>query len=324
MNNRRKLLIVLGAATFTPRAAFAQPKKPIPMVGVLTVGTGSIGAGAMPAFREALAARGWKAGVQLNIEEVHALGQLDRLSELAQALAGKRPDVIVAANSLGVKAAAKAAPGTPVVMLIVSDPVNRGFAKSFARPGGLITGIGNVSDETVAKFVELLLTASPGLKRIGFLDTGSYGPMRDSINRSGQQHAVQVSIADAKRREEIEPALAHLAKQGMQALAIVPSPLSTLARKEILQFSAAQRWPVIAITRMWVEDGALLCYGSDSESQWRRAAYFVDRILRGAKPADLPIELPTTFEMGVNLKTAKALGLTMPPEIMVRATRVIE
>ena len=101
-------------------------------------------------------------------------------------------------------------------------------------------------------------------------------------------------------------------------------PDHTIARKEILQFAAAQRWPVIAITRQWVEDGALLCYGSDSESQWRRAAYFVDRILCGTKPGDLPIELPTTFEMGVNLKTAKALGITLPPEILVRATLVIE
>jgi putative ABC transport system substrate-binding protein len=148
--------------------------------------------------------------------------------------------------------------------------------------------------------------------------------MLDSIRRSAAQYSVEVSIAEVKQRDEIDPALSQLAKQGMQALAIVPAPLPTVARKEILQFAAGQRWPVIAISRQWVDDGALLSYGADNESQFRRAAYFVDRILRGAKPADLPIELPTTFEMAVNLKTAKALGLTMPPEIMVRATRVIE
>ena len=148
--------------------------------------------------------------------------------------------------------------------------------------------------------------------------------MMDSIRRSAVQYSVEVSIVEVKRREEIEPGLSQLAKQGMQALAIVPAPLPTVARKEILQFAAVQRWPVIAITRQWVEDGALLSYGADNNSQFRRAAYYVDQILRGTKPADLPIELPTTFEMGVNLKTAKALGITLPPEIMVRATVVVE
>ena len=296
------------------------------VVGVLTLGTGSTAVGGMPSFRQELAARGWKADAQVVIEEVHASGRYDRLPEFAQALAAKKPAVIVAVTGPASRAAAQAAPGTPVVMLIVSDPIGGGFAKSLARPGGQFTGISNASDQTVAKFVELLTAAMPTLKRIGFLGgpAGTSSLMSDSIRRSAAQYSVEVSIARANRREEIEPLLTQLAKQGMQALAIMPSPLPTVARKEILQFAAAQRWPVIAITRQWVEDGALLCYGADSESQWRRAAYFVDRILRGAKPGDLPIELPTTFDMGVNLKTAKALGITLPPEILVRATLVIE
>jgi putative ABC transport system substrate-binding protein len=327
MNNRRKLVIALSASVSIPTRLFAQEKKPLPLVGVLTLGSGSTGAGGIPVFREELAARGWKHGSQVTIAALNAEGSYDRLPVLAEALAKKNPAVIVATTTRVVAVAAKAAPRTPVVMLIVADPVASGFAASLARPGGMLTGISNASADTVVKFVELLVTAKPGLRQIGFLSAVSAVSrprMLDSIRRSAAQYSVEVSIAEVKQRDEIDPALSQLAKQGMQALAIVPAPLPTVARKEILQFAAGQRWPVIAISRQWVDDGALLSYGADNESQFRRAAYFVDRILRGAKPADLPIELPTTFEMAVNLKTAKALGLTMPPEIMVRATRVIQ
>ena len=294
------------------------------VVGVLTLR--SPAAEEVTSFKEELAARGWKANAQLFIEELHAGGEADRLPQLAQALAAKKPAVIVATGSSRVaNAAAKAAPSTPIVMAFISDPVSRGLAKTLARPGGQFTGISTAGVETVVKFVELLKTAVPALKRFGLLDSTTTGStMMDSIRRSAQQYAVEVAVARADRREEIEPALAQLAKESIQALAVPPSPLPTEARKEILQFAAARRWPVISGTRLWVEAGALLSYSADSESQWRRAAYFVDRILRGAKPGDLPIELPTTFEMGVNLKTARALGLTMPREILVRATLVIE
>jgi len=326
MTTRRKLLLAAaGYPTLAwPVLGLGQAKKQPVLVGVLTLGTGSTGAGGMVPFREELAARGWKEGSLVTIEAFNAGGAYDQLPLLAEALAKKNPAVIVATTSAAVAAAAKAAPRTPVVMLIVGDPVGAGFAKSLARPGGMLTGISNASSDTVVKFVELLLTAMPSLRRIGFLAAVSGRRMMDSIRRSAVQYSVEVSIVEVKRREEIEPGLSQLAKQGMQALAIVPAPLPTVARKEILQFAAVQRWPVIAITRQWVEDGALLSYGADNNSQFRRAAYYVDQILRGTKPADLPIELPTTFEMGVNLKTAKALGITLPPEIMVRATVVVE
>jgi putative ABC transport system substrate-binding protein len=323
---RRFLLIAAGtwpALTWSVRG-LGQGKKPPVVVGVLTLRSPAVDE--LTSFKEELSARGWKTGVQVVIEEVHAGGDADRLPQLAQGLAAKKPAVIVATGSSRVAhAVAKAAPSTPIVMAFISDPVSRGLAKTLARPGGQFTGISTAGVETVVKFVELLKTAMPALKRFGLLDSTTTGStMMDSIRRSAQQYSVEVAVARADRREEIEPALAHLAKGGIQALAIPPSPLPTEARKEILQFAAAQRWPVISGTKLWVEAGALLSYSAESESQWRRAAYYVDRILRGAKPADLPIELPTTFEMAVNLKTAKALGLTLPPEIMVRATEVIQ
>lgn len=324
-------MVVLGAVALSasPASAFAQAKKPLPLVGIFTLGTGTTAMQGAIAFKEELASRGLKAGIQVAFEEIHVGSRFDRLPELAEALAGKSPAVIVATTSAAVSAVAKAAPHIPVVMVIVADPVAAGFAKSLARPGGMLTGISNASAETVAKFVELLITASPILKRIGFLvdanlTPAALTPMKDMVRRSAAQYAIEVNLAEVKRREEIEPAMATLAKHGMQALAIMPSPLPTSARKEILQFAAGQRWPVIAITRQWAEDGALMSYGADNNSQYRRAAYYVDRILKGARPADLPIELPATYEMAVNLKTAKALGLTLPPEIIVRANIVIE
>ena len=301
----------------------------MPLVGIFTLGAGTTAMHGTIALKDELASRGLKSGAQIAIEEVHVGSRYDRLQPLAEALAAKNPAVIVAATSAAVTAASKAAPRTPVVMVIVADPVATGFAKSLARPGGMLTGISNASAETVAKFVELLVTASPELKRIGFLvDTNLpvalVASMKDMVRRSAAQYSIDVNLADVKRREEIEPAMVMLAKQGMQALGIIPSALPTTARKEILQFASAQRWPVIAVTRQWADDGALMSYGADNDSQYRRAAYYVDRILKGAKPADLPIELPATYEMAVNLKTAKAFGLALPPEIIVRANVVIE
>ena len=327
MNNRRKLLIALGAAPFMPQAVFAQATKQPVLIGVLHVGSGGTYVGLLAEFRKELAVRGWKDGAQVTVEGFSAQGAYDQLPALAQTLAKKNPAVIVAVTSRAVAAAAQAAPRTPVVMVSIGDPVAYGFAKSLSRPGGMITGLSNIAPDTASKYVELLVAAVPGLKRIGFLlDVGGSGGdlMKDSIHRSTAHYSLEAAIAEPRRPEGVEPGLQRLAKEGVRALACMPSPVFTNERKTILQFAAMRRWPVIANTGVWVRDGALLSYGASNRQQFRRAAYYVDRILRGTKPGDLPVELPTTFEMAVNLKTAKALGLTMPPEIMVRATQVIE
>ena len=227
----------------------------------------------------------------------------------------KRQPVLVGVLNFG-----SATPGTSLAA----------FRKELATRGwkeGAITGVSNIVSDTSSKFVELLVAAVPGLKRIGFLVDAS-GPgaaiMMASIGRSATHYSLEASFVEVRRREEIEPGLQRLSQRGMQALASMPSPMLAFERKEILQFAAAQRWPVISNNTGWVRDGALLSYGAETNAQFRRAAYYVDRILRGAKPADLPVELPTTFAMAVNLKTAKALSITLPPQIMVRANVVIE
>ena len=326
---KRRALIIAAAAAPTlvwTRPVSGQAKKQPVVIGVLTFGSGSPGTN-LDAFRQELAARGWKEGAQVILEVLHAKGDNDRLPVLARALAAKNPAVIVASTGRVVEAAAKAAPHTPIVMIQVGDPIAFGFAKSLARPGGMITGLSNIGPDISSKFVELLVAAAPGVRRIGFLVDAS-GPgaalMKDSIQRSAAHHPVETVTAEIKRREDIEPALQRFAKQGVQAIAGMPSPMLSFSRKEIIRFASVQRWPVVAQVPGWVRDGALLSYGVAQRTEFRRAAYYVDRILRGAKPADLPIELPTTFEMAVNLKTAKALGLTLPPEIMVRATELIQ
>lgn len=328
-SKRRRLAFALGGAVALPQLGFAQTKDQPQLIGMLDVGADHTRIGLMEAFRTELAARGWKEGPQVVIKRLSAAGAYDQLPMLAAGLAKKNPAVIVAVTAQSVAAAAKAAPRTPVVMAGVGDPVAYGFVKTLARPGGMITGLTNVATDTTSKYVELVVAADPRLKRVGFLIDGGGVErgrelLKDSIRRSASHHSVEAVTAEPKERAEIELSLQGLAKAGAQALACMPSPMFANERKVILRFAVMQRWPVMANALGWVRDGALLAYGANGREQFRRAAYYVDRILRGAKPADLPVELPTVFDTSVNLKAAKALGLALPPEIMVRATEVIK
>ncbi len=279
------------------------------------------------AFREGLAALGMKEGSQVVIEERWADGRMDRLPALADELAAKRAAVIVAVPTPAARAATKAAPRTPVVV-IGGNPVVAGLATSLARPGGMVTGIASLTSDVSEKYLELLLAAAPRLRRIGFLvDTTSANlvPLLANMHRSVSQYSVEARIAEVARPEEIEPALARLAKEGAQALVVMPSPgVFHTERRRIVKFAQEQRWPAIGSVGEWADAGALLSYGVDESASYRRAAYYVDRILKGAKPADMPIEQPTRIELVVNLKTAKALGITIPNTILVRADKVIE
>jgi putative ABC transport system substrate-binding protein len=326
VSSRRHLLVALGAMSFAPLMVFAQAKKQPVLIGWLSLG--SRGAGrSLDAFKEGLAALGWKEGTQFVIEGRWADGQDDRLAPLAQELAAKKPALIVASPMRVAASASKAAPKTPIVMVSSLDPVAAGLVNSLARPGGMITGLTGFGPDLAGKHVELLLAAAPNVQRIGFLaDSGNpnHAELSGVVRRSVAQYRVDARFAEVQRPEEIEPALVRLAKEGAQALVVLPSGIYARERPRILKFAQAQRWPVVATTRVYAEEGALLSYGADVTANYRRAAYFVDRILKGANPGDLPIEQPTTFELAVNMKTAKALGLTMPPEIMVRVNRVIE
>jgi putative ABC transport system substrate-binding protein len=225
-----------------------------------------------------------------------------------------------------VQAAAKAAPKIPLVMATGGDLVAMGLVKSLARPGGMITGLTNFNQTITEKFLELLLAAAPKVKRIGFLiDSTSLGRTyyKEAVRRSVAQYPVETRIAEVASPEEIEPAISRLAKAGAQALVVTQSPMLRVERQRIVKLALAQRWPVVAGAREFAEAGALLSYSADALANFRRAADYVDRILKGAKPGELPIEQPTKFELVINMKTAKALGLTMQ-DLLFRADKVIE
>jgi putative ABC transport system substrate-binding protein len=325
--NRRHFILAVATwpALAWASAVLAQSKQPV-LIGWLNTGSRESIGHLFAAFKEGLAALGWKEGSNYVMEERWADGRTDRLPALAGELAAKRPAVIVAGPIRAVEAAARAASRTPVVMVGGGDPVTAGLVASLARPGGMVTGVSSLSAALSEKFLELLLAAAPKVRRIGFLvDTAA--ALRDvhlaNARRSVKQHSVEARYAEVARPEEIEPALARLAKDGMQALVVMPSTVFGVEQRRIMNFALAQRWPVIGAGG-WAEAGALLSYSADGLANHRRAAYYVDRILKGTKPGDLPIEQPTKFELVLNLKTARALKLEISRELAVRADRVIE
>ena len=328
MNNRRKLVIALGAsALHAPLTSFAQSKQAPILIGWLVVQSRESTGHYLAAFKEGLAALGWKEGSQIVIEERWANGQYDRLPALAAELAGKKPALIVAAPSQTVAAVAKAAPHTPIVHATGSDPVAAGFAASLARPGGMITGLTNFATDVTEKHLELLLAAAPKLKRVGFLTDATnvnLALMMKGAERSVAQRSIEARFAKAARPDEIDTAISQLAKEGVQALVVFASPMFNNERRRIVTLALAHRWAVIGPSSEYAHAGTLLSYGADNTANFRRAAYYVDRILKGAKPGDLPMEQPTKLELVVNATTAKALALTISPEILLRADKVIE
>ncbi|RPI41016.1 MAG: hypothetical protein EHM59_21090 [Betaproteobacteria bacterium] len=326
MNTRRELLVVLGAGMLArPLAALAQPKQPV-LIGWLSTNVPDPGRWAV-AFKEELAAQGWKEGLHYRIEARSADGRIERLQPLAEELATTGCAVIVTVLGVATAAAARAAPGTPIVQANGASPVDLGLAKSLARPGGMVTGVTAIPRELAAKSLELLLAAAPGVKRVGFLvDPHSYShhDTLTTVRRAAEHHRVKAYFAMAANAEELEPAISRLATEGVQGLIPLPSTWFVSARARIVNLALSHRWPMIYGVSSFADEGALLAYGADRQALQRRAAYFVVRILKGARPGDLPIEQPTKFELVINMKTARLLGLEIKPELLVRADRIIE
>jgi putative ABC transport system substrate-binding protein len=303
----------------------AQSKRPV-VIGFLHAGRRDGGMRALASLKEGLAAFGLKEGSHIIFEARWADGQIERLPPLAEELARTKPAVIVATTHAVTARLVKAAPNTPIVQTGGTNPVQTGHAASFARPGGMVTGITSIPAELSVKLVEMLVAVDPRVKRVGFIIDGNIkNPIwRDTALRSAAAYSVEAHFVQPAKAGDIEPAVLSLAKQGVQALIPMPSPFVTAEQHRIIRLAQERRFLLVAQGRSWSEDGALLSYGADASANLRRAAYYVDRILKGAKPGDLPIEQPTRFDLVVNMKTAKALGLTIPPSIMVQATRVIE
>jgi putative ABC transport system substrate-binding protein len=281
----------------------------------------------LTAFKESLGALGWKDGGNVVIE-VRVAGNPDRLPLVIEVLALKKAAVIVTSPLTITNAVAKSAPGIPVVQVSGPSPVGSGLAASLARPDGMVTGLTNLAVDLVGKHSELLVDVIPGMRRIGYLFDSNLVNARirwvESARRAAALLNVEPVIAEAGRGEELEGAFAQLRKGAVQGIVVLPATYLVAAMPRITQLALSYRLPTVVNRRESAEAGALLSYGHDPTYNGKRAAWYVDRILRGTKPGDLPIEQPSRLELVVNLKTAKALGITVPQTVMVRADRVIQ
>ena len=280
------------------------------------------------AFRQGLRERGWVEGQNIVIEYRFAEGQYDRLPGLAAELARLKVDVIVAIPTPAAVAAKNATATIPIVMTNVGDPVGLGLIASLARPGWNVTGLSySIGMETFGKSLELLKTAVPKVRRVAVLSNpanSAHALAISSLKVMAQSLALDLQFLAARGPNEFDGAFAAMAKERAGAVLVTADSLFNLHRARLADLTAKHRLPSMHGIREMVEAGGLMSYGPDTTYQSRHAATYVDKILKGAKPADLPVEQPTTFEVVINLKTAKTLGLTMPQSLLTRANHVIE
>ena len=331
MNNRRKIIIALGAgALAAPLYSFAQQQGKVWRVGFLLLFSrpASIESHFISAFPRGMRELGYVEGKNLVIEWRFADGKLDRLPALATELVQLKMDVIVAGGIDAPLALQKATATIPIVMGTSGDPVGSGLVKSLARPGGNITGLTTITGDLVAKRLELLLAIAPKATRVAILlrDPASPAGSRNlaSAQAAGKLRGVTVLPVQARTPQEIDSAFASMRQQKAGALLVSLNPLFEQQRSQIAELTLKHRLPAITADRMYAEAGCLMSYGASLADMFRRSATYVDRIFKGAKPADLPVEQPTKFELVINGKTAKALGLTISQSLRISADQVIE
>jgi len=326
---RRAMLIVALALLAAPVAADAQQAGKVYRIGVLC--TTTCENPAVAAFRQALRGMGHLEGQNIALEWRQAEGQLDRLATLAAELVALKVDIILSAGGTATALAAKGATGTiPIVMGTAGDPVRSRLVASLARPGGNITGLSIQGFELNLKRLELLKQAVPKISRVGFLWAPGIQPgdvaeaAWEELQTGAQSLGMTLQRQEVRSRNDFRAAFSTLAKERANTLLVANTAPLTAHLTEIAELAASHRLPAIAEPSAFARAGGLLAYGVSYSDMYRRAAGYVDRILKGAKPADLPIEQPTKFELVVNLRTAKALGLTIPPLVLARADEVIE
>ncbi len=310
-----------------PLAADAQPPPKIPRIGYLGSSSPSAVAGLLESFRQGLRELGYVEGQNIFIDYRWAEGRPDRLLPLAAELIHLRVDVFVTASNSGVAALQQATRTIPIVVATMGDPVGSGFVASLARPGGNITGLSVLAEELGGKWVELLREAVPKVSRVAVLAV-SQNPVHRTIWTEIQVAAKALKVTPQRQEvagpDEIEHAFASLIKGRAQGLIVLPHAVTGAHRTQIVGLAAKNRLPGMYPDRLYVEAGGLMSYGPNFFDLHRRAATYVDKILKGAKPADLPVEQPTKFELVINLKTAKTLGLMIPPSVLIRADQVIQ
>jgi putative ABC transport system substrate-binding protein len=317
------IVAVAGSALGAALTAQAQPSRQMPRIGVLVFTP--MAPAVQDGFRQGLRDHGYIEGRNVVVEWRSAEGRTERAKAMAAELVKLKVNVIVAEFTPAVQAVKDATSTIPIVMASAGDPVATGLVASLARPGGNVTGLSNVAAELSGKRFELLREILPGVARVGLLIHGA-DPLDQAFVQGTQEAAssagIQLNVATVPRPEDLEPALAGMTKAGVAAV-IVPANLPVPAHV-IAQSAQRHRLPSISLVSQFPESGGLMSYGASLLDIRRRAVGYVDKILKGATPANMPVERPTTFELVINRKTAAALGLSLPPSLVLRADRVIE
>jgi ABC-type uncharacterized transport system substrate-binding protein len=326
MKRREFITLLGGAAAAWPLAARAQQAGPLPTIGFLVPGTPTSHGQWVAAFVQRLRELGWIEGRTITIEYRWAEGRSERFAEIAAEFVRRKVDVIVTSATEAVVAAKQATSVIPIVIAAAGDPVGTGLVASLARPGGNVTGLSIQQTDVAAKRLELLREIVPGLRRLAILGNVS-GPavvldMREA-EAAARTLGMEVITSEIRRGEDIAPAFAAL-KGRAEALYLPIDPLVNTHRFRINTLALAARLPTVHTSREWVEVGGLMSYGANVPDLFRRAANYVDKILRGAKPGDIPVEQPSKFDLIINLTTARALDLSIPESFLLRADEVIE
>ena len=326
---RRDFITLLGGAATWPLAARAQQPERMRRIGVLMhlSADDPEGQSRLAAFLQGLQEAGWAVGRNVNIDVRWAAGEPDRYSRYAEEIVALMPDVIVTSASHSIRAMQQATRTVPIVFVLVPDAVGTGIVDSLSRPGGNATGFTSTEFGMSVKWLELLKEISPKVTRVAVLrdaadptSTGQFG----AVKGAAPSFRVEISAIGVGSVEEIERGITAFAREPNGGMIVLAVPTTVIHRNLIIKLAAQHRLPAVYNSRYWAAEGGLVSYGADVLDQYRRTAGYVDRVLRGAKPADLPVQAPTKFELVINLKTAKALGLDVPPMLHARADEVIE
>jgi putative tryptophan/tyrosine transport system substrate-binding protein len=316
------LAVVLGTSlALAPLAAEGPQASKTARIGILDAGVPHLFA----AFRQALQALGYVEGQNVAFDVRSASGRPSEIPMLARELVRSNPDVIVSAGTLPLQSLKRETSTIPIVAAAIGDAMASGLVASLARPGGNLTGLSFLNTELSAKRLEVLLEALPGLRRVAmFNDPNTANATVGATEAAARQLRVQLLRFDIRDVGDLERTFLAAKRDGAEALDVLASAFFNANRKQIVDLAARSRLPAIYESREYAEAGGLLTYGQDLTDLFRRAATYVDKILKGAKPAELPVEQPTKFELVINLKTAKALGLTIPQSLLVRADQIIQ
>jgi putative ABC transport system substrate-binding protein len=326
MPTKTIVFLLLGLALASVHSGDAQQQaKKMPSIGYLDPASAEASLRQIEALRKGLLELGYAEGKNIVIEYRHADGKRDRLFAAATELVQRQIDVIVTGSTFGVEAAKNATNTIPIIFATIGDPVRSGLVESLARPGGNITGLTIYAPELGGKRLELLKEAFPKIRRVAFFwSTMNPGFSFAEAEAAGKPLGVEVQSVQIRDVEDIESAFEKVRKMGSQAFTTAPDPVIRLNRSKLLDFAAKNRLPAMYGTLDLVDAGGLMSYAPNTIDLYRRAATYVDKILKGSKPADLPIEQPARFEFIINLRAAKQIGVTIPPNILARADRVIK